>query len=243
MTPDPEPDGASVWFFTRLGGVSEAPYESLNVSTKVGDGEEAVSENLARIRSSMHDNETAWVRQQAGDRVYRVDAPGMAGEGDALVSSEAGLSLVVAVADCVPVALASRDEVGMVHSGWRGTLAGVSGNAVREMSPEPADVAAYIGPCIRGCCYEVSEEIAADFERRFGAGVAEGRYLSLPEAIKRNLEEAGVCEIHDLGLCTGCRPDLFYSHRKQKPTTGRNLTAVARAVEPGNSGDLKAREA
>jgi YfiH family protein len=235
VAPEPEPDGASIWFFTRLGGVSEAPYDSLNVSTKVGDTEEAVSGNLDRIRAAMNGNETAWVRQQAGERVFRVSSPGLAGEGDALVTSESGVSLAVAVADCVPVALTGPSEVGMVHSGWRGTLSGVSANAVAEMDSDPESVAAYIGPCIRGCCYEVSEEIAASFETRFGAGVAEGRYLSLPEAIKRSLEETGVGEVHDLGLCTGCRPDLFYSHRKQKPITGRNLAAVARfsTVGPG----------
>lgn len=239
VSPKPEPDGARVWFFTRLGGISEAPYESLNVSTKVGDTENAVSENLASIRAAMDGNDTAWVRQQAGDRVFRVEYSGLAGEGDALVTSESGISLAVAVADCVPVALIGPEEVGMVHSGWRGTLSGVSANAMSEMGSDPEHIAAYIGPCIRGCCYEVSEEIVASFEQRFGGGVAEGRYLSLPEAIKRNLEESGVGEVHDLGLCTGCRPDLFYSHRKQKPTTGRNLAAVARTdlVDPGHLED------
>lgn len=230
VTPDPEPRYASVWFFTRLGGVSETPYDSLNVSTRVGDTTEAVSENLDLIRYAMGGRETAWVRQQSGDRVFRAETPGLAGEGDALVTSEAGFSLAVAVADCVPVALVSRDEVGMVHSGWRGTIAGIPAGAVGEMSSEPSGVTAYIGPCIRGCCYEVSEEMARDFEERFGARVVKGRYLSLPKAIRRNLEEAGVGEVRDLGLCTGCRTDLFYSHRKQKPTTGRNLAAVARAT-------------
>lgn len=230
VTPDPEPRDASVWFFTRLGGVSGSPYDSLNVSTKVGDMTEAVSENLDLIRAAMGGRETAWVRQQSGERVFRVESPGPAGEGDALVTSEAGFSLAVAVADCVPVALVSRDEVGMVHSGWRGTIAGIPAAAVAEMYAEPSGVTAYIGPCIRGCCYEVSEEMVRDFEERFGVGVVQGRYLSLPKAIRRNLEEAGVGEVRDLGLCTGCRPDLFYSHRKQKPTTGRNLAAVARAA-------------
>ena len=227
--PHPEPEGANVWFFTRLGGVSEPPFDSLNVSTKVEDTEEAVSENLSRIRRVMGGNETAWVRQIASDRVFRVDSAGLAGEGDALVSSESGFSLVVAVADCMPVALVSPDEVGMVHSGWRGTLSGISGNAVAEMVVDPAEVTAYIGPGIRRCCYEVSEEIAASFGQRFGEGVTDGRHISLPEAIRRNLEETGVGKVHDLGLCTGCRTDLFYSHRKEKPATGRNLAAVARA--------------
>lgn len=226
--PDPEPEAAAVRFFTRIGGVSGAPYDSLNVSTKVGDTEEAVSENLARIRRAMNGRETSWVRQSASDRVLRADSPGLAGEGDALVTSQSGFSLAVAVADCVPVVLVSAEEAGMVHSGWRGTLSGISANAVAEMASDPSEISAYIGPCIRRCCYEVSEDMAADFEERFGADVADGRYLSLPRAIRRNLEEADAGRINDLGLCTGCRPDLFYSHRKQKPATGRSLAAVAR---------------
>ena len=70
--------------------------------------------------------------------------------------------------------------------------------------------------------------MAGEFARRFGEGAVSGRYLSLPAAICATLVQAGVEEVHDLGLCTGCRPDLFYSHRKQGPFTGRNLAAVAR---------------
>ena len=92
-------------------------------------------------------------------------------------------------------------------------------------------LAAYIGPGIRGCCYEVSEELAGRFAGRFGDDVVSGRHLSLPAAIRVDLEEAGVEEVHDLGLCSGCRPDLFYSHRKQGPATGRNLAAVAKVVD------------
>lgn len=226
ISPNPEPEKARIQFFTRLGGVSQPPYDSLNVSVGVGDSREAVKENLSRIGNAMNGLEKAWVRQVAGDRVLRVDKPGFAGEADALVTSERGISLVVAVADCVPVAVVAENEVGMVHSGWRGTLSGISGKAVRGMGDGP--VRAYIGPCIRGCCYEVSGEIAEKFAKKFGDDVVDGRYLSLPSAIRRDLEEAGVDEIHDLGLCTGCRPDLFYSHRKQGPDTGRNLAAVAR---------------
>jgi copper oxidase (laccase) domain-containing protein len=111
-----------------------------------------------------------------------------------------------------------------VHSGWRGTLAEISRKAAGMLGGEAR---AYVGPCIRGCCYEVSQELADQFAGRFGPGVVSGRYLSLPNAIARNLEEAGIGEVHDLGLCTGCRPELFFSHRKQGPETGRNLAAVA----------------
>ncbi len=224
VAPEPEPEDARVWFFTRKGGVSKPPYDSLNVSTLVGDDPEAVDKNRSRIKTAMGERPSAWVRQVAGDGVVRVEGSGFAGEGDALVTGKEGHALVVAVADCVPVALAGEGAVGMVHSGWRGTLAGIGGKAARTVGE---GARAYIGPGIRGCCYEVSEELAERFAGRFGSGVVSGRYLSLPDVIRINLEEAGVGEVHDLGLCTGCRPDLFYSHRKQGPETGRSLAAVA----------------
>ena len=228
VAPDPVPEGAEIWFFTRHGGVSEPPYASLNVSGKVGDDPEAVAENLSVIREAIGGRSSAWVRQVAGEEVVRVGGAGFAGEADALVTSEEDLCLAVAVADCVPVALVGELEVGMVHSGWRGTLAGIAGKAARQME-DPA-LRAYVGPCIRECCYEVSEELAQDFARRFGSEVVSGRNLSLPAAIGVDLARSGVEEVHDLGLCTGCRPDQFYSHRKQGPLTGRSLAAVAKVV-------------
>lgn len=227
VVPEPEPEGARVWFFTRRGGVSEPPYDSLNVSTKVGDEEGKVVENLSRIKSVMDGRPLAWTRLVAGSAVVRVTEAGLAGEADAMITEAADLALTIAAADCAPVVLTGEREVGMVHSGWRGTLSGIAGKTALEM--DGAEVRAYIGPVIRECCYEVSEELAANFAQRFGPEVVFGRRnLSLPMAIHRNLEEAGVEEIHDLGLCTGCRPDLFYSHRKQGPYTGRNLAAVSR---------------
>jgi len=228
VAPDPEPEGARIWFFTRLGGVSREPYDSLNVSKKVGDEPAAVEENISIIKRVMGGRPFAWVRQVAGDGVVRVTEGGFAGEADALITPEQDLCLVVAVADCVPVALVGERGVGMVHSGWRGTLAGIAGKAAKRIGEEK--IQAYIGPGIRGCCYEVSEELAGEFAARFGEGVVSGRYLSLPAAIQADLERAGVEEIHDLGLCSGCRPDLFYSHRKQGPLTGRNLAAVAKVA-------------
>ena len=226
VAPEPKPLDARIWFFTRQGGVSEPPYDSLNISAMVGDNRDAVYENLSRIRIAMEDRPSAWVRQVAGDGVMEVEQPGFAGEADALVTCDKGYAAVVAVADCVPVALVGEGAVGMVHSGWRGTLAEIAPKAARKVGGE---VRAYIGPCIRGCCYEVSQELADEFAGRFGPEVVSGRYLSLPDAIGRNLEEVGVRQVHDLGLCTGCRPDLFYSHRKQGPETGRNLAAAALA--------------
>ena len=227
VSPHPEPEGARVLFFTRLGGVSQQPFEALNVSVKVGDDPDAVAENVSIIHEAVGGIPSAWVKQVAGDGVARVSGGGFAGEADALVTSQEGLCLNVAVADCVPVALVGEEDVAMVHSGWRGTLAGISGKVAGRMSG--AGIRAYIGPCIRGCCYEVSEELAESFAADFGDGVVSGRHLSLPGAIGVDLDRAGV-EVIDLGLCTGCRPDLFFSHRKQKPVTGRSLAAVVKVA-------------
>ena len=225
VAPEKGPEGAGIFFFTRLGGTSDPPYDSLNVSKKVGDSPEAVDENLSVIREAMIGRPAAWVRQVAGDNMVRVYEPGFAGEADALVTAEPDLCLSMAVADCVPVALVGEREVGMVHSGWRGTLAGVSGKAAHRLGG--SRVRAYIGPSIRRCCYEVSAELAAEFAAEFGEEVVSGRNLALQAAIRVDLESAGV-EVNDLGLCSGCRPDLFYSHRMQGPLTGRNLASVVR---------------
>jgi len=101
----------------------------------------------------------------------------------------------------------------------------VSGRVARELGG--SGIRAYIGPSIRRCCYEVSEDLAAEFAAEFGGEVVSGRYLSLQDAIRTDLEAAGV-GVHDLELCSGCRPDLFYSHRMQKPLTGRNLASIVR---------------
>jgi polyphenol oxidase len=223
------PDGARIFFFTRNGGVSAEPFDSLNVSRKVGDDGTAVERNLVRIRSAMGDRPSAWVRQVAGDRVVSVSGPGFAGEADALVTGGIGYALAVAVADCAPVAFVGEAEVAMAHSGWRGTLAGISGKTARRMEGTPPTV--YLGPCIRECCYEVSQEIAAGFADRFGADVVSGRQVSLPRAIRTDLEEAGVERVYDLGFCTGCTPELFFSHRKQGPRTGRNLAAIVKVED------------
>src|SRR5215218_2837362 len=181
VAPDPAPKGAGIFFFTRLGGASEPPYDSLNVSKKVGDDPEAVDENLSVIRSAMDLRPAAWVRQVAGDSVVRVCEPGFAGEADALVTAETDLCLSVAVADCVPVALVGEREVGMVHSGWRGTLSGVSGKAAHSFGREPGH--AYLGPCIRRGSYEVRATLASEFEAEFGDDVVSGRHLSLQDSI------------------------------------------------------------
>ena len=127
-----------------------------------------------------------------------------------------GLGLLVLVADCLPVALAGGGQVAMVHCGWRGLAGGILERAVERFDEPPA---AAIGPGIGQCCYEVGEEVLAAFSEL--DGVAAGAMLDLRAVVRLKLQAGGVRDIEDVDLCTSCREDLFFSHRRDNGVTGR----------------------
>jgi YfiH family protein len=129
-----------------------------------------------------------------------------------------GLGLLVLVADCLPVALVGSGRAAMLHCGWRPLAAGLLEKALAAF-PDDERPAAAIGPGIGRCCYEVGEEVLAEFADL--DGVAEGRMLDLRLVVRRKLEAAGVSQIEDVDLCTSCREDLFFSHRRDRGVTGR----------------------
>jgi YfiH family protein len=127
-----------------------------------------------------------------------------------------GVGLLVLVADCLPVALAAPGRVAMLHCGWRGLADGIVETAVARFEEPPA---AAIGPGIGRCCYEVGDEVLAAFDGH--PGVADGRTLDLRAVVRERLEASGVRNIADVDLCTSCREDLFFSHRRDRGLTGR----------------------
>ena len=135
---------------------------------------------------------------------------------DAHATTVRELGLLVLVADCLPVALAGGGRVAMLHCGWRPLAGGLIEHALGTFDEPPA---AAIGPGIGGCCYEVGPEVLAEFAGL--DGVADGRMLDLRMVARRKLEAAGVTQIEDVDLCTSCRPDLFFSHRRDHGVTGR----------------------
>ena len=127
------------------------------------------------------------------------------------------------VADCLPVALAGDGRVAMLHCGWRGLAGGIIERAVALFD---GPVAAAVGPGIGRCCYEVGDEVLAAFADVEGA--ADGRMLDLRAVAAAHLEAAGVEVVEHVDMCTACRPDLFFSHRRDAGVTGRQAGIVWR---------------
>jgi YfiH family protein len=176
----------------------------------------------------------AWLRQVHSARVLDTVA-GACGEGDALVTGQRGLAATVASADCVPVLISTPGAVGAVHAGWRGVAAGIIPAALARMSAHGGleRGIAWVGPAIGACCYEVGEEVAARVVEAAGAETRrEGRgarpHLDLAHAVAVQLAAAGIERIVCLGLCTRCRPEWLWSHRRDGEGCGRNLSMIWR---------------
>jgi polyphenol oxidase len=211
-------DGASAAFSTRLGGVSEPPFDSLNLGLLTADDGEAVGENRRRLAAALgfEPEQVAFARQVHGTRLVEQPHDGGLVEADGHVVREAGTAALVFTADCLPVAVAGPKGMAMLHAGWRGLAGGILGAGAEAVEA----TSAAIGPGIGPCCYEVGEEVLESFAG-LGEGVATGRMLDLPEAARRLLAAAGVERVESAGLCTYCEADLFYSHRRDQGRTGR----------------------
>jgi YfiH family protein len=224
--------GARAAFSTRVGGVSKAPYDALNVGVLTGDEPDRVGENRRRLAESIERDPEGVVmgRQVHGTELRRHDAPQeprVYAEGvrspeevDAHSTSNAALTPLVMVADCLPVAMVGPGGVAMAHCGWRGLAGGIVAETAEAVEAE----AAAIGPGIGPCCYEVGEEVLSAFADL--DGVARGRMLDLTAVATALLERAGVDTIEPSGLCTSCNRELFYSYRRDGERTGRQAGLV-----------------
>jgi YfiH family protein len=211
------PGPYEVVFSTRLGGVSEGPYASLNLGRLTGDDVECVDENRRRlcVEVGADVERLALNRQIHSTHVHRAE-PGARGEpGDGLWTEEPDLPVLAMSADCVPVALArvggETPGVAVLHVGWRGLLAGIVAEGVRVLGGR---LHAAVGPAIGPCCYEVGADVAEPLAAAFGGDVVRGGNADLWTATDRALRAAGVVDVERVDLCTHCNPDLFFSHRR-----------------------------
>jgi len=220
--------GATAAFSTRLGGRSEPPFDSLNLGILTEDAPDAVQANRATLAAALGfpPERIAIGRQVHGAELMEhvgaqqpspFAAPGSPiPEVDGHVTATPGLAPLVFVADCLPVVLSGPRGVAVLHCGWRGLAAGIIARGAEAVAATDAA----IGPGIGACCYEVGEEVLAEFAS-LGADVVEGRMLDLPEVARRLLAEAGVERVQSAGLCTSCEERLFFSHRRDSGRTGR----------------------
>ena len=220
-----EIDGYQVAFTTRVGGVSEGPYASLNFGRKSGDDVERVDENrrIACEVLGADVEKLALNFQVHSARVVRAEAGRRGEHADGLWTDEPGLPVLAMTADCLPIALARTNgappAVAVLHAGWRGLLDGVVAAGADALGG--GELAAAIGPGIGPCCYEVGEEVAEPYRARFGDDVLHGRNLDLWTSAERALREAGVEHVHRVDRCTACEPETFFSHRRDRGVTGR----------------------
>ena len=221
----------AVGFTTRDGGVSSGPYESLNLGILTDDDPANVVENRRRACDEAEaDAETATMAwQHHGAEVRRAEPRGIVTPGtlfdrcDGLWSDLPGQGMMLLTADCLPVAIARANggepALAVLHVGWRGLLAGIVSSGAEAIGG--GELAATIGPGIGPCCYEVGEEVAEPFRRRFGPEITPDGKLDLWSATEHALRAAGCTEVERTDLCTHCNRELFFSHRRDRGVTGR----------------------
>jgi YfiH family protein len=218
------PGPYEVVFTTRLGGVSEGPYSSLNLGRRTGDDVERVDENRRRACAEIGaDASRLALNYQVHSALVHRARPGARGErGDGLWTDEPDLPILAMSADCVPVALARANggtpALAVLHVGWRGLLAGAVGAAVEALGGD--GLAAAVGPAIGPCCYEVRDDVGDPFRARFGATIVSRGRLDLWRATEEALRERGVARVERLDLCTACNPATFFSHRRDGKPRG-----------------------
>lgn len=233
--------GITHGFSTRLGGVSEGIYESMNLSFTRGDKPELVMENFRRFAEALNIRCDQMVfSDQTHTTNLKIVSKSDCGKGilypkdykdiDGLITDREGVALVTFFADCVPLFFADpiRRVIGLSHSGWRGTAGRIGEKTVARMTEafgcRPSDIRAAIGPSICGRCYEIGEDVASVFRARFSKEAYQemmtekdsGKFqLDLWKANARILLEAGISQAHleITDICTCCNSSVMWSHR------------------------------
>ncbi|MGH7828177.1 MAG: peptidoglycan editing factor PgeF [Candidatus Binatia bacterium] len=232
-------------FLGRRGGRSAGPYAGLNLSFRVGDDAAAVKDNICDMKRAVgiHDARIITMKQVHGDHIAEVQDKSVkeVGEADGMVTGTTEAYLGVLTADCVPILFVAPEGkiVAAVHAGWRGTLAKIGAKMVRRFEQgygiAPDQIETALGPSIGACCYEIKEDVSDRLIEKLGdiAGASverrEGKtFLDLKGLNRAVLQHAGIpsTKIFDIGPCTCCARDDFFSYRRERNETGRQISFI-----------------
>ena len=238
IIPDwPLPAGLRAVQTTRGGGVSQGPWDSLNLALHTGDAPETVQENRERLARALGlARIPTWPRQVHGAVVVEARSTIDAVEADAVVGRGPGEVCSVQTADCLPVLFCSHDGVvvAAAHAGWRGLAAGVLEATLRTMARPPTEVMAWLGPAIGPAAFEVGPEVRAAFvadhpaaAAAFRAGAGDRWFADIYRLARLRLERAGVTDVHGGGRCTFRESETFFSYRRDG-VCGRMATLIWR---------------
>lgn len=230
--------GVRIAFTTRHGGVSQDPFASLNLGDHVGDELGLVEENRQLLCDSLGVGDAYLVnpKQVHGDVLVALDDVACLGQDrelsrqgcDGLLVSLPRVAALLCYADCVPVILvAPTGQFAVVHAGWRGVVNGIAVSALKQLAEHcPAEeVNIYLGPYIHGECFETGEDVHQQFFELFGSGcVYDGTHIDLGAALRISLQAAGANpeRIVEVGGCTMCHPEKWFSYRASGGTCGRH---------------------
>ncbi len=239
LVPDwPVPPGVRALCTTRQGGVSAAPFDSMNLGPATGDDPAALAGNRRLLAAAASlPAEPRWLRQVHGAEVADLDATTPPATADAAVTHRAGVVCALLTADCLPVLLAARDgsAVAGAHAGWRGLAAGVIDNAWAALDRPASATLAWLGPAIGPAHFEVGDDVrdaflAADPQAADAFAMnARGRWqCDLYRLARQRLQALGVTAIYGGDHCTYAEPSLFFSHRRDQGRTGRMATLIWR---------------
>ncbi len=240
ILPEIDIPGVTIGVTTRRGGVSQAPFDALNLGDHVGDHQGHVSENRRRLQSVLTDQPICWLRQVHGNRTVLADKTDCI-KADAHWTAQRHTPLAILTADCLPVVIAAKDAscVGIAHAGWRGLSNGILESLLTTLPLAPAQLFAWLGPAISVNAYEVGNEVRQCLLRTQGEQALRcfnpslsttGHWMAdLPGLATLILHRAGIDAIIPSRSCTVAQPDDFFSHRRDGPATGRMATVVWRA--------------
>ncbi|MFK3826194.1 peptidoglycan editing factor PgeF [Pseudomonas yamanorum] len=233
LIPDwPAPAGVKACVTTRAGGVSVAPFDSLNLGDHVEDSVEAVLENRRRLTDAFN-IQPAWLRQVHGVVVVEAD-PGRTAEADGSWTSTPGIACTSMTADCLPALFCNRagTRVAAAHAGWRGLAAGVLEAAFESLDDEPGEVLVWLGPAIGPQAFEVGPEVREAFMQQlpetieaFVPSQNPGKFMAdIYQLARLRLAARGVTAVYGGGFCTVTDP-RFYSYRRNA-RTGRFASLI-----------------